>query len=111
MDERIHEADESRDVIRRDEAGEYEMLFEAKRAGGVFKTGPPLAVADEEEFHFRTTFHQPRRHGEEIVVTFQLEQPRDFANDDVVGRETQSGAKLRIVLGGEKRREIEAAEN
>ena len=53
----------------------------------------PFAVADQQEFDLRISADQFRRDGEQIVVPLELEQPRDFADDEIVRRDSQFRAQ------------------
>ena len=44
-------------------------------------------------------------------MAFQLEEPRDFANDDVAGSEAETGSQLEIVGRAKKWAKIETAED
>jgi len=109
--EQVHDADVPRHFFRRNEAGEDDVFFQAKGARLVFKFRPPGAIADEEKFDAGMTPDNCRRHGEQIVMALELEEARDFADHEIVRGNSELGAELRIIGGGEIRAQIEAAEN
>jgi hypothetical protein len=49
--------------------------------------------------------------GDEIVVTFEGEEPGDFADDEMLGAETEALAEVRVGRAFEERGEVEAAED
>ena len=87
------------------------MFFQAGGFCEIFKLAAPFAVADEEEFDFGILTDKSGRDGEQIVVPFELEQPRDFADDKIVRRKAEFFAEFQIIFRGEKRFEREAAED
>ena len=77
----------------------------------MLKTPAPFAIADEQEFDFRISAHEFRRDGEQIIVALELEQPRDFADDEIVRRDAEGFAEFQIIFRRKKRFERKAAEN
>ena len=76
-----------------------------------FKSPAPFAVADEQELDFRILADEFRRDGEQIVVALELEQPRDFADDEIAGGNSQLSAELQVIFRREKWFERKAAED
>ena len=87
------------------------MLFETERLCQIFKPRAPFAVADEQEFDFRILADEFRRDGKQIIVAFEPEQARDFADNEIVWRNAEFFSEFQIVFRVEKRFEREAAEN
>ncbi len=47
----------------------------------------------------------------EIVMAFELEQPGDLADYDIIRRKSKLGAEFGVIGGGQKGLEVEAAPN
>ena len=77
----------------------------------LLKSPAPFAVADEQKFDLRISAHEFGRDGEQIIVALELEQPGDFADDEIIRRDAECFAKFQIIFRGKKRFEREAAEN
>ena len=87
------------------------MLFKSERPDAVFEAPAPGAITHEQELDSRTTAHKPGRDGQQVVVALELEEAGDLADDDILRRETEPGAELEVVGGGEKRFKWEATED
>ena len=111
VDDNVHQTDEPGNFIRSNEAGEHEMFFQAKRERHRQEASAPLAIAHEEEFHFRTAANQFRCDGEQIFMALQFEKSRDLADDEIVRRQAEPRAQSQIIFRREERREVEAAED
>src|ERR1035441_2576336 len=111
MDERVHDADVSGNFGRRDEAGKNEMFLQAEAFCQIFESPAPFAVADEKEFDFWILADEFRRNGEQIIVPLELEQPRDFADDEIAGINSQFFPQFQIIFRRKKWLEREAAED
>src|SRR5581483_10703285 len=85
VNERVHDADISGNVVGWDEAGKDEMLLKPDGPGALLEPAPPFAVADQDKFYPGMPANQIWRDIEQIVVPFQLEQARDFADDEIAG--------------------------
>src|SRR5215471_18166957 len=107
----IHDADQRRNFLGRHQANEAKVLLESARAHLGFEPAAPGAIANQEKFYIRASVDQRGSNREEIIVAFKLEQPRDFANDDVLRCEAKTGAQLDIVCSGKKWAKIETAQD
>jgi len=52
MNQRVHDANVSRNFSRRNESGKNELLLQAESFCQIFKTPAPFAGADKQEFDF-----------------------------------------------------------
>ena len=55
----------------------------------MFKTPAPFSIADEQEFDFWILTDEFGRDGEQIIVALELEQPGNFADDEIAGRDAE----------------------
>ena len=94
-----------------DKAGENNMLFEPERTDLVLEAPAPGTVTDEQELDLGTTAHERRRDGQQVVVPLELKQTGDLADHNVVRREAEPGAELKVVGCREERFEREPAED
>ena len=63
--------------------------------GQIFKSLAPCAIADKQKFDLWILPDEFRRDGKQIVMAFELEQPRNFADDEIVRRNSQFSPKSR----------------
>src|SRR5436309_1555452 len=94
----IHDGDVAGHVSGSNQSGEDEMFAEAAHACQFLEAVSPGAVANDEEFHLRTAFHELGRDGQQIVVALELEEASDFADDKVSGANAEALAQVRIIL-------------
>src|SRR5437868_2378612 len=111
MNDNVHDAGISCDFVRWNKTGENKFVCQPEFTGFVFESMPPFAATDEKKFYSRTLPEQIPRDGKQIIMALQLDQPRDFSDDDVVARDFQPLAKFRIIFRREKRLQIKAAED
>ena len=74
------------------------MFRQAGRADLFFESGPPGAVAYQQKSNSRTATHEFRREGKQVIVTFEFEEPSDFSDDEAVGFEFPTSAKLEVIF-------------
>src|SRR5882724_426891 len=111
MHERIHDADKFWNFTWRHKAGENEVISQAKFISHFFKSHAPSAIADEQKFDLWILADESGRDGEQIVVALELEEPGDFADDEIIRRDSQLLAQCHVIPRGEKRFQREGAEN
>ena len=78
MHQSIHDSNKARHLGRGHKAGENEVLGNAGNTRHLLESFPPIALADEEKLQARTGLHQVRSNREQIIVTFEVHQARDF---------------------------------
>src|ERR1017187_4642441 len=111
MGQRVHDAHVARHFGRSDQAGKNKVFLQAKRTRAVFQPPAPRAVTHEKEFGAGTLPDEVWGDVQQVVMSFELEKAGDHANDEIVGREAETGAPDRVVLSVEKRLEGESAED
>ena len=97
----VHDPDGTRDLAGRNQAREHKVIGQTQPAHTVFESLTPEAVPDQEKLEAPARAHQIRSGGNQVVVSFQFEQPRHFPDHDVVRGQSQAGAPRRIRFGGE----------
>jgi hypothetical protein len=111
MDKDIHDTYKRRDLLRRHQAREDKMLFQAKCLCLSFKSLTPGSIADKQEFYFRALLNEAGGNGKEVVMAFELEEARNLADDEIIGQEAKTGAEGEVIGGGEERFEGKAAQD
>lgn len=111
VDEGVHDPDEFGNGFRWNQSGEDEVSLQAELSNRLFEATAPRTIADEQELDPGAAADQFGRSGEEIIVSFQLSEARDFPHDKIIGGESEPGADAGVVAGLEKWFEREAAED
>jgi hypothetical protein len=87
------------------------MIRCAKFGREFFKTLFPGTAADEKELHPGIPLQKLRRDQEKIVMAFQIEEARDFADHDVIRADSEARAQFPGVLRLKKWVERKTAED
>lgn len=111
VDEHIHDPHVGGDIGGGDEPGEDEVTGELELGDLGFQGGASFTVAHDEESEVGQDADQGGSGGDEIVVALVFKEAGDFAGDEIVGMDAEALAQVGIVLGGEERLEIEAADD
>src|SRR5437588_804634 len=82
-------ANQLRNGFGRNQSSEDEMLFQSQIPCPLIEARAPIAVADQHELEMGALLHETRRYGKQIVVSLQIHQPSDFADDNIVRAESE----------------------
>src|SRR5664280_103471 len=111
MHQYIHDTHQRRHGCRDDQTAEDYMPLESESVDLLLEAPAPGPVAHQQELDSGTIVHEPWRYGQQVVVSLELEEAGDIANDDVLRREPEPGAKLEVVGRGKERSEREATDD
>ena len=90
MDQDVHRPDHRRDLRGVHQAGEREVVGQSRRGDRPLVFITEDSVADQQELHMRVGCDDAAGGGDQVVVTFEVEQPSDLSDDDVVVDKAES---------------------
>src|SRR5438105_15432653 len=94
MNEDIHRVHRLGDVCRWNQTGEDEAVGEIHRGDASLKIGPKQAITDPQVAQVWESSAKLGRQIQQIVVSFEMKEPRDRANGDVFGSEAKLPANI-----------------
>src|ERR1039458_5012630 len=108
MDQHIHDAEITRNVIRRDQSGEYKMVLQSEGPCPALQPLAPGPVSDEQNLQARAALEHGGSGRQQVVMAFEFEKAGNFPDDNIVCIDLPAATHGEILLRLQKRPERKA---